>query len=378
MNDDRILLRAARLVRSGKYCASIRLLEPEVVRYHDSFRYYYILASACLRSGDFGGALTYFRRGREIKMRDPSVLLGLAILYLRRGETDRVVDLCLEVLEKDPRHRKAGKILETVRKSGDPDILAAWLESGRISRLYPDLPSAPPSPLFYAALAALAATVAGAALLATVGAGLLNNPFASAVPDRTGMETVNLVEEDRARPVETGGSWRLVLTKAQVLETYETAQRLFRDYRDEAARFQLNRILDSNASAAIKAKASLLASFAAVPGFDTIKDKYEYVEVARDPAAFRDLHVVWRGMATNVREGEKTTSFDLLVGYDTRNSLQGIVPVAFDSALSVDPEKPLEVLGRLKLETRGMVLEGVAIHQARSLTAGTDVDGTGK
>jgi hypothetical protein len=61
-------------------------------------------------------------------------------------------------------------------------------------------------------------------------------------------------------------------------------------------------------------------------------------------------------------------SFDLLVGYDTRKVLEGIVPVNFDFSETVDPERPLEVLGRIVPISasggEGVRLEGVALHQA--------------
>lgn len=80
-----MLTKAVRLLRRGKYGDVISLLQPEVVRYHDSINYYLILASACLRAGDLGGAFTYFKRAREIKMLDPPALLGMAVYYLHRG-----------------------------------------------------------------------------------------------------------------------------------------------------------------------------------------------------------------------------------------------------------------------------------------------------
>jgi hypothetical protein len=106
-----------------------------------------------------------------------------------------------------------------------------------------------------------------------------------------------------------------------------------------------------------------------IPGFDTFvrKDNFSYAEVIKDPALYRDCHVIWRGMATNTEILQNLTAFDFLVGYDTRKTLEGIVPVVFDKTISLNPEKPLEVLGRIVpvstekgLDIR---LEGVAIHQ---------------
>jgi tetratricopeptide (TPR) repeat protein len=371
MNADSLLTKAARLSRRRRYGEAIRLLEPEVVRYHDSFRYYYILAYSCLLAGDFGGALTYFKRAREIRMRDPAVLLGLAALHLRRGETDRAVDLYLDVLEKEPRNRLAAKALYVVRKRGDPETLGAWIEGGNLVRLYPRAPELPSSPRRIILIVTGLILGTGTVMTASVAFGLVRLPIAKSA-DRPGFEDTGLAAEERAEPVQVGGAYTYVLTRREVLDAYDEAQSLFRDYRDDAARVELNRIFESNASEQVKAKARLLASYAVVPGFDTLRDHFTYSAVAVTPELYRGVHVIWRGMAANLKTEDKSTSFDLLVGYDKRNTLEGIVPVRFDFSIAVDQERPLEVLGRIVPAASGdgrvvVRIEGVALHQAASL-----------
>jgi len=361
---DPILSKATRLARRGRYGEAIHLLEPEVVRYHDSFRYYHLLAVSCLYSGDFGGAHTYFRRARELKMRDGDALIGLAALHLRRGETDRAVDLYLEVLERDADHRIAKRALGIIRKHGDPEALTVWMEAGRLPRVYPRLPR-PPSSGMTQLWVGTAACIAVAVLVFFLDRfSVVRLPFA-VQPARSGVEYLN--NEERSNPVQIGGSYRYVLTRDQVVDTYERARAFFVDYRDEAAKVELNRLLESNASEAVKNKARLLLGYAAVPGFDSLKDRFEYPEVYQDPVLFRDVHVIWRGMATNLTAGQTETGFDLLVGYDTRNALQGIVPVRCGFAAAVDVGRPIEVLGRIVPGTGPgalLRLEGLAIHQA--------------
>ena len=369
MKLDPILTKATRAVQKGRYADAIHLLESEAVRYHDSFRYFYILATSCLYAGDFGGAYTYLKRAREIKMRDPYTLIGIAALHLRRGETDRAIELYLEVLELDPRHRLAKKALSVVRKYGAPETLSAWIEEGRLPSLFPPLPKLPSS----AGAKILRAAVAGGitlgiavVLLELFGVPLLPRKSVA----RSGLEATALESRDRTQAVQTGGAYRYILTQNQVVSTYERARALFIGYRDEAAKVELNRILESNAAEPIKNKARLLLSYAAVPGFDTLKDRFAYVDVLKDPFLYRDVHVIWKGMAANLRGGQNSTDFDLLVGYDTRNALEGIVPVHFNFAMDVNVEQPLEVLGRIVLGTGkdgpGAILrlEGLAVHQA--------------
>jgi hypothetical protein len=74
-------------------------------------------------------------------------------------------------------------------------------------------------------------------------------------------------------------------------------------------------------------------------------------------------------MATNVDITDEYTRFDFLVGYDTRRTLEGIVPVVFDMPVAINPERPLEVLGKIVVTSSytDIMLEGVAIHQSGRL-----------
>jgi hypothetical protein len=364
MKTDPILHKAARLARSGNYSGAIRILESEENRYHGSFRYYYLFGACCLRGGDFGGALNYFRLAREVKFRDPLVLLGLAALYLRRGEADKAVDFYLEVQEQDPNNTTAKKALKAIRKHAGAERLSAWLESGKLSSLYPPIPS--PGFSVRAVLVPLAALIA--ALLLAYGVlvtfRVLPGPFHSR-GSRGGIAELTLTREERSAPVQVGGSYRYILTRNQALDAYDRGLSLFTAYRDDAAKISLNRILESNASEGLKNRARILLSYTEVPGFDSFRqgDNVPYSEVIRDPVLYRNVHVIWRGMATNVAVEENAAAFDFLVGYDTRKTLEGIVPVVFDRALALDSERPLEVLGRVVPVSSGIRLEGVAIHQ---------------
>jgi tetratricopeptide (TPR) repeat protein len=368
MKLDPILTKATRLARSGKHEGAMKILMPEANRYNGSFRYCYLMALCCLYTGDFGGALSYFKAAQNMKIRHPGVLLGFAALYLRRREIERAVDYYLEVQELDEKNRIAKKALGIIRKYAGTGNFPAWLDSGDLPKLFPPIPRAGFSGeriiIFAAALFAVLVLLWG--LLTR--SGFIPSPF-NRREDRRGIPEITLAREERAEPVETGGIYRYIFTRAQALDTYDRALGLFTEYRDEAAKYNLNRILESNASPGLKNKSRILLSYMEVPRFDTFvgKDNFSYTEVLRDPLLYRDCHVIWRGMATNMEILQNLTAFDFLVGYDTRNTLEGIVPVVFDKVISLNPEKPLEVLGRIVpvptdkgLDIR---LEGVAIHQ---------------
>jgi tetratricopeptide (TPR) repeat protein len=375
---DPILVKATRLLRRGSHNRAIKLLEPEVLRYRGSFTYYYILALAYLRTGIFNYAFDYFKRAREVKGRehDVTVLLGLAVLYLRRGETKPAVSFYLKVQELNEHNRIARKALKVIRKYSGTESIRLWADDSR--RLKTLFPPPPPEPITASTFVVpLACVLAAGALTyaALIWRGVLPMPIKlDFSTKREGFSAVALELEERMKPVEVGGSYRYILTVGQVLDTYEEARGLFNKQHDEPAKRNLNRILESNASDAIKTKARLLISYMDTPGFDTLKDRFTYADVKKEPAIYRDCHVIWRGMATNFIIEENSTSFDFLVGYDTRSVLQGIVPVRFNFAVTVDSQQPLEVLGRIvPISTdsgQDIMLEGVALHQTTLPFAG--------
>ena len=177
MKLDPILTRASKLARSGKYDAALRTLEPEVNRYHGSFRYFYLLGASCLRAGDFGGALTYLRVAHEIKRRDPLALLGLAVLYLNRGETERAVNYYLEILEIDHNNRAAKKALKVIRKNAGVDAFTSWLEAGNLPSLYPPIPFPGFSPKEKLATFGIILVVCAAAFGLLIRFKIVPNPF---------------------------------------------------------------------------------------------------------------------------------------------------------------------------------------------------------
>ncbi|MDR0556860.1 MAG: tetratricopeptide repeat protein [Treponema sp.] len=327
---------------------------------------------ACLYSSDFGGAFTYFKRAREIKPQDPSILLGFAALYMRRRETDRALDMYLETLDINPNNKTAKKALKIIRKYSGTDYLSDWIDAGKFSSLYPPLPKVKRNPARIIASLACATVVFVVVYGALIGLKVMPLPENTlfkrafkATSERGGWMATSLDQEERERPVETGGSYRYILTRSQVLSMYEDARKLFTTYNDEKAKVFLNRIIGSNASEAIRTKASLLISYMDVPGFDTLKDRISYLEVMEDPFLYRDCYVIWRGMATNLAVEQNSTSFDFLVGYDTRTKLEGLVPAMFNFSVAVNPERPLEILGKVTpLQDGGAIrLEGTAIHQ---------------
>ena len=356
MLTDPVLKKALNLTKRGKYEDSIRLLEAEVFRYQDSYSYYHVLGLSCLYGGDFGGAFTYFNRAKSIKFREVPTLLGLAVHFLNRGQTDHALDLYLEVQDIEPGNRTAKRALNVIKKYGGTEALNAWIARGKLSSLYPPVPRTGFSvkPLPFIIIGVAVATAIGVFI------GFKQLP----VFQRKGIVETVLDKTERENPVESGGIYRYILTVDEIISHYNKARSLFNARRDEAAKKELNIILESNASTALKNKARLLKSYTETPGFDTLKDQFTYAEVAADPLLYRDCHVLWRGSAANVRTSSDMVSFDFLVGYDTRTVLEGAIPVEVNFPADINTSEILEILGRvIPLSALKFKLVATAIHQ---------------
>ncbi len=353
-----ILERAKRAFYRGKFNDVLTILEPNVLQYRDSFQFYYFLALACLHTGDIGGAQSYFQRARQIKMRDPDLLSAQAALFLRRGDTHQAVEYYLEALEYDPGHVLARRSLDFIRKKASPEVISALVETGKIARFYPrPRPSFPVRRILVAV-----AIVTLLTLIVPISVRAIQNGSSSG--SRADLSALRLTGTERSAAVEMGGTYRYILTEREILDSYAKAQKFFQAYRDNAAQIEINRILNSNAGSAVKHKARLLMEYVGEPGFDTIRDVPEFEAVSKDTYLYLDCWVVWKGMATNVASTDHRVRFDFLVGYDSRTKLEGIVSVAFGEALSVDPERPLEILARVTLDNGKLSLAGKAIHQS--------------
>ncbi|MDR2501124.1 MAG: tetratricopeptide repeat protein [Treponema sp.] len=373
---DPILSDAIRLLRRRKYEKTIEFLEKiDISRYHNSFPYYYTLAVACLRAKQFWGAYGYFKQARELKMRDPWVLLGLGVYFLHRGDTDRAIDYYLEVQDLEPKNKKSLKALRLIRKHGGSEAMAASINKGKYAALYPPVPKLPRS-------RKRAALALACLLLTSIAAlGVLYKFSLIRLPEkwsgREGYAGTVLEREERAAPVQMDGKYRYSLSREEILNLYASARNLFAEYRDEAAKVALNRIIESNAAEPVKNKARLLISYMPVPAFHTLKDFFSYETVIQDPPLYRDCYVIWRGMAAGLRLLQEGTEFTLLAGYDTLSAITGMVPVRFAMAVRINEERPLEVLGRVVpvitpngLDVR---LEGAAVHQSGLLEAPPDM-----
>ena len=172
-------------------------------------------------------------------------------------------------------------------------------------------------------------------------------------------ERKNLQESDLS-----SGAYKYILSSSEIEESYLKAQKLFEEYRDNACQIEVNRILNSNAVLSVKQKARLLMEYIEEPSFDTISDVPLFSEVEKESSLYLDCWVVWSGRISNVQQTENSFICDLLVGYETMQRVEGIVPLSFSVVPTIEIDKPVTVLAKITSENGKMCLQGRAVYQS--------------
>lgn len=357
---------AKNFMRYRRFDKAINLLESRIKTYVDDFDYYLTLGTACLYAGDIGAASEYYNRARKTtlpKLSSTQLLLGQAAIFLRRGKTDFAINYYIEVLDGSPENKTARDALEFIRiNHGDFSIICRWIDTGKIEQFYPPLGANP-----YKIMGCIAPVVA-CVLGCFIALGVVSykkQPRSS----RADLSALVLTVDEQKNALEgdlSSGAFLYILTTPEVFEAYEKAQKYFQQYRDNLAQVEINRILNSNASVAVKRKARLLMDYFSEPTFDTIRDSPSFKSVEKESALYLDCWVVWSGRISNVTKTDTSYSFNLLVGYESLDTpvIEGIVPVRFSVSPVISPDKPVRVLGKISSDGGKLYLAGRHIYQS--------------
>ena len=348
-------------MKRRRFATAIKRLEAKKDIYEENFEYYLTLGIACLYVGDIGASSSYFQMARRIKLTDTRLLLGQAAIFLRRGDTARAIQYYLEIKENDPLNKTADEAMEFIRVHGNYDTICRWVDTGKIEQFYPPLGSNPDKIALVG--------IAGAAFILGVIFTFIFFPrgqqYTGPRADLTRLELSSEEKSDAKEKDLSTQSYAFVLSNKEINKKYNNALQYFQNHRDNAAQVEVNTILNSDASVAIKKKARLLMGYFEIPDFDTIKDVPSYADVAANPPVYLDCWVNWGGKISNaVTYEDGSYSCDFLVGDETLSKYEGTVRVHFDSAPSVDVSKAVKLLGKIGMEDGAVSLSGRAIYQS--------------
>lgn len=367
------LEKAHSLLQRRKFSHVISLLEsgnnPEF--YRESFDYFLTAGIACLYLGDTGTASAYFQRARHIRMTDPTLLCAQAVIFLMRGYTDKAINYYVDVLDYDPDNKVALAAMEFIRTHGSYEEVCKAVDAGEIKRFYPPL-GVNPDLIKRIALSALAGLVL-AFLILNFGnfsraARGIRLPSSSGRADLSSLflsvdEMGNAHKQDLS-----GGVCKYILTDSQIKKSYDLAMSNFQNYRENASQVEINRLLNSNASDSIKAKANMISTYFKEPTFDSLSDyndNVEYLDVAKEPELYLGCTVAWSGRVSNAVTENGSYRCDLLVGYENMERVDGFVPLFFETAPypAIDGERPVKVLAKIEVENGKILLRGRAVYQ---------------
>jgi tetratricopeptide (TPR) repeat protein len=350
------LSRADRLLRARKYSQVISLLESQVFLYRDNFTFYRLLGTACLYTGDYGGAYSYLQRAQQIKSGDTRVELGLAAVHLRRREIPLALGLWLAVLDREPNNAQAKRGLALVRRTEDPSEFVTMAESGKLARYFPRIGFHVPGWIPVAVVAAL--VIAAASLFLP---DIVRDLAARAREDRRGVEPIT-EQELPDDLTDFAGDFRYVYTDEQVAVLVERVGELFNSFQDNLARREANRILLSNASPLVKERIRLVSSYFRTPTFVDFGHNFSFDEVAAEPWLYDGCHVRWSGQTSNINAGNDAITFTLLVGYETERVLEGTVAVTVPFTADVQPG-PIELIGEVDYTDGEVALVATSIRR---------------
>lgn len=362
---------AERLYRNGRYAELIHHLESQVFAYRENPRFYELLGFSCLRTGDYGGAYSYLSRSSQLDRDNVRVLDALAVAELKRRRPTDAIQTWLDALEIDPHDRLARRGLNMVRRAENPTALAQDLSDRELRNLLPPDPRRKRSIRRWATGVGILALLAGGSY-GLVAFGLL--PQQEPVPPREGEEEIAFSREPESW-VSYEGEFRYVFTEGEVEDVFEQAVSYFHDFRDNLARREVNRILASNASERVKTRARLLMDYLQTPDFTTFRDNFEYARVAEEPWLYHGCFVRWRGRVANLVI-EDVIRFELMVGYEDGQVLEGVVPVLVPFGVSLDPGASVELIGQVQTEGEEIdALEAVSLRRLYNSGAGRQDEG---
>ena len=361
---DQELKKARVLFKRRKFSAVISMLEPRVIDYRDSFDFFYILGVSCLYMGDTGAAKDYLHRCETIEGTNVQLMIAQAAMFLRRGDTNQAVETYLNVLDYEPGNKIASRAMTFIRTKGDIATISQWVSTGKIKRFYPDPGFYFPVMPVVAALGFVAVVFLSVFLVKS----FLNSKHSAGV--RQGdYGNLELSVDEKKNPVDlqSGVSYNTILTSDQIIEAYDRAKDYFFEHRDNEAQLEINRILNSNAKDKIRERAKALMEYLEEPTFDTISKNFKnftYEEVKADPMLYQNCWVVWSGRVTNVRTDDSFYECDLLVGYENWKRLEGVVSLSMQQPVSIDEERPVQVLAQIEIRDNKVLLTGKSYSQS--------------
>ena len=355
---DRALSKARMLYSEKKFPQVISLLSPQIFLYRTNKDFYEMLGISCLYMNDFGGAHTYLSRAVDLDPMMDQSKLGLAVVYLRRGKIAEALQQWLDVKQINQHSKEADFGLEFVRDEELNQGESVDVSDSLKKKLYPKPPKNYVKLYRFGFVTLI--IMSFVALILVFAPRLFNQPAST----REGAELLFISPNVSRLSVSTDHS--ITLTTNQIDSLLAQAARYFDDFEDNQVRRIINQLLISNASEDIKIQMTMLLNSLRTPGFTDSFWNPQVQEVIEAPQEFRNVFIRWKGRVSNLRVNPTSISFEFLVGYETGQVLDAIVPVELFFPTTINSGDNLEIIGQLLVNSQGdFRIQGTSIRLIR-------------
>ncbi|UPA16011.1 tetratricopeptide repeat protein [Borrelia coriaceae] len=373
MEVNKLINKSISYYNSQKYSDAIKLLEKEIFFYKNYYFYHYILGMSYLRMGNLGNAQTYLKKAYTLNPTEPDVKQSIAILLAAQGKEDKAIQIWLKMIEENQEIERSELSLETIRKN--PIQGALFLNRNKIyARLFPKLKVKTGQNL--SKLIRILIIIAGLAFLLIAIFLIIHSnetiKLPLSVPNINTKKNINNIAayiddikiNDKEKIENQEGQFVFILTETEIKNSFQKIKTHLKKGKDNFARIEINKILNSNASESIKLKAKNLASFISRPDFITFNDFLILKEIKKNPLIYSNVYVKWEGIANNIEKKENITYFDFYVGYN-KNVLEGIIPTKTTFDIDINFKDCVEILGQIEYDynTNTLTLNAITIRK---------------
>ncbi|UGQ17651.1 tetratricopeptide repeat protein [Borrelia sp. RT1S] len=369
MKPNKIISKSIYYYNSQKYSEVVKLLEKEIFLYKNYYFYHYILGMTYLRMGNLTNSQTYLKKAYTLNPTDPNVKQSIAILLVAQGKEDKAVRIWLKMLEENQDTKRAELSLETIRRNPIQGTLFLN-KKNTYDKLFPEIKAKREETL--SGLIKISSAVMGfiALVLAIF---LLINPrelftlrVSSKSKNKKGINNITAYIDDikinnKEKIENDEGQFIFILTETEIKNSFQKIKTHLKENKDNFARIEINKILNSNASESIKLKAKNLASFISRPDFITFDDYLDLKKIKETPLIYSNAYVKWEGIVNNIEKRDNIIYFDFYVGYN-KNTLEGIITTKTTFDIDIDSRDSVEILGQIDYNKNKLALNAITIR----------------
>ena len=343
----------------GKHNKVIEFLEAKVPIYIENPDYYFILGRTYLEVGLLKDSETYLIRGLQVDNQNIGIKLCLAVLHLKARNISASLKYLLEILEDCPHDRRAKYALDSLKYSSKSKDIEESLSKIRIDKILPRIKKVPRIYIFGIIF------IFSLSLFSVYFRFDINSLLFSERP-LPPLDDSQLLEEEK-RLNSQPEAIKILLTNNEVEKIWNKAIGYYRNYQDNLARRELNKIKYSSSDETVRIKSLLLMKNLQESTIQSIDKSFTYTEVQAQPWLYEGCYVLWKGVVDNVivSEEKEEVRFDFLVGLHEGRVLEGKVPVKVPFLVFIEP-LPLEILARVDRDGETFTLTAQTLHFIRS------------